>query len=277
MLHSAHLDPVLSRAVEKAGRIAVRDFGEIAQLQASRQGPERFALRSQRRIEALLMEELDQKADLPCKTVRDPFDGHGYYVDALHGFDNFCHALPHFALSIAAWAEGQLLASVVFSPAQQALFRAIRGQGAFLNTYRIRVSGRQRLPHSLIAIPEPLEGHEAIPTRLAAKGILVRTLGAPGLDLAYLAAGQIDAVWLPVHDPMALAAGVGLVQEAGGLVTDARQRGWQPRVSALLASNGLLHQNFLQLTQPSRPGTVVSKKSDGLQKARPEGLEPTTS
>lgn len=179
-----------------------------------------------------------------------------WYIDPLDGTTNFAHGLPVFCLSIAFEAQGEegpeLLVGVVFDPLRKEMFTAMKGAGARLNGRPIEVSGQTDLGRALVATGFPYDirrNPESVLTRfermcLAAQG--VRRVGAAALDLAWLAAGRFDGFWEERLSPWDTAAGVLLVQEAGGRVTDFAGGAFRPQLKEILATNGHLHYNMLR-------------------------------
>jgi myo-inositol-1(or 4)-monophosphatase len=151
-----------------------------------------------------------------------------WIIDPLDGTTNFIHGIPHFAVSIGCRYKGKLEHAVVFDPMRLEEFTASRGRGAFLNGNRIRVSGRKSLAGAVVATGIPfnspsidhMEPYLSCLTDLAKESSGIRRLGVASLDLAYLAAGRFDAFWEMNLKPWDIAAGVLLVKEAGGLVSD---------------------------------------------------------
>src|SRR5690606_32514723 len=137
---------------------------------------------------------------------------------------NFLHGLPHWAISIALEHKGEIVAGVVFDPAKDEMFVAEKGQGAWMNETRLRVSGRNRMIESIFATGLPFAGSSDLPPTLKDLARLlpacagVRRWGAAALDLAYVAAGRYDGYWERRLNAWDLAAGVILVREAGGFV-----------------------------------------------------------
>ena len=160
MLRSALLN-VMIKAARKAGRTLKRDFGEVEHLQVSLKGPANFVTAADRKAEEILREEL--------LTARPGYgflgeeggrhEGtdktHTWVVDPLDGTSNFVHGIPHFAISIALEREGTVVAGLIYNPANDDLFTAERGKGAFLNDKRLRVAARRRLADSVIACGLP--------------------------------------------------------------------------------------------------------------------------
>ncbi len=176
-----------------------------------------------------------------------------WYVDPLDGTTNFVHGYPHFAVSIAAWRFGRPLVGVIYDPVRNELFEARAGEGAFLNRRRLRASGLAELRRALFASGLPAyrrEGAELFWRRTeaclrAADGY--RRSGSAALDLAYVAAGRLDGYWEAGLMPWDIAAGVLLVQEAGGIVTDLEGAPVALERGDVLAAGPNLHRAFLEV------------------------------
>jgi myo-inositol-1(or 4)-monophosphatase len=257
MLRSALLN-VMIKAAQRASRALKRDFGEIEHLQVSLKGPADFGTAAARRAEQILREQLEQAR--PGYSFLGEEGGrhegtdrtHCWIVDPLDGTLNFLHGIPHFAISIALEREGTIVAGVVYNPANDELFTAERGKGAFLNDRRLRVAARKRLADSVVAcaLPHPSRGnvvlarneHGAVQERVAG----LRRFGAAALDLAWVAAGRFDAYWERGLSPWDMAAGIALVREAGGFVTDLEGRDIALTSSGILAANEAIHRDLLR-------------------------------
>lgn len=222
---------VMVAAAQKAGRRLVRDFGEVENLQVSLKGPGDFVSRADRQAEATLREELERVRPgygfLGEEGTNDPGDGrHRWIVDPLDGTTNFLHSIPHFAISIGLERDGQLVAGVILNPVTDDLWTAERGGGAFLNDRRIRVSARRRLSDCVIGTSIAHIGRGDHGRYLGRLRHLMpevaglRAGGAAALDLAYVAAGRHDGFFIDDLDPWDMAAGIVLVREAGGYVSD---------------------------------------------------------
>ena len=219
-------------AARKAGRSLARDFGEVEQLQVSMKGPGNFVTAADMRAEQIIYDELSRARHgysflmEERGLVEGPDKSHVWIVDPLDGTTNFLHGIPHFAVSIALQREGELVAGLIYNPANGDAFTAERGKGAFFNDRRIRVAARSRLDDCVIATGIPhrgREGHEAFLRQLAAVMTSVsgiRRLGAAALDLAWVASGRFDGFWEMGLAPWDLAAGALLITESGGLVAD---------------------------------------------------------
>ncbi len=253
------------RAAEKAGRLLIRDFGEVEQLQVSRKGPADFVSTADLKAEKAVKAEL-QKArpefgflmeESGAAEGRDK--GSRWIVDPLDGTTNFLHGLPHWAVSIALEREGEIVAGVVYEPVRDEMFWAEKGQGCFLNAQRLRVSERRRLEDSLVATGIPFKGRGDHPpflrqqTAVMAEVAGIRRFGSAALDLAYVAAGRYEGYWESGLCPWDIAAGILLVTEAGGFVTEIAG-GRNPLYGpTLLAANSHLHRPLSKLLVAANP------------------------
>ena len=250
---------VMMAAARKAGRGLIRDFGEIENLQVSMKGPADFVSTADKRTENLLREELTRARPGYCFLMEEagavdgPDRTHRFIIDPIDGTTNFLHGIPHFAISMALEREGQLVSALVFNPVTDEMYVAEKGQGAYLNDKRLRVAARKKLNESLLATGIPFLGHgdhESFSLELAAamgQSAGVRRFGAASLDLAYLAAGRFDAFWERGLAPWDVAAGILLVREAGGVVTDLDGGAGALDGGHILAANETLHPQVLKL------------------------------
>jgi myo-inositol-1(or 4)-monophosphatase len=247
------------KAARKAARTLKRDFGEVEHLQVSLKGPANFVTAADRRAEQILLEELTLarpgysflgeeggRREGPDKT-------HTWIVDPLDGTTNFLHGIPHFAISIALEREDTIVAGLVYNPANDDLFTAERGKGAFLNDQRLRVAARKRLADSVVAcgLPHRGRGDLVLARRelAAVQEVVVglRRFGAAALDLAWIAAGRFDVFWERDLKPWDIAAGLILVREAGGYCTDLKG-GEAPHVTGdVIAGNEDVHRELMRL------------------------------
>ena len=223
---------VMANAALKAARGLLRDFGEVEQLQVSVKGPGEFVstadLKAERTLKAeltrvrpgygLLLEESGAVAG------SDP--RHRWIVDPLDGTTNFLHGIPHFAISIALERDGEIVAGLVYDPVRDEMYSAEKGLGAYVNDRRLRVSGRRQLAEAVIGTGMPFGARGDRPTYFATLAAVmaatsgIRRIGAAALDLAYVAAGRFDGFWEFGLSPWDIAAGLLLVREAGGYVSD---------------------------------------------------------
>ena len=251
---------VMMRAADRAARGLKRDFGEVENLQVSRKGPADFVSQADIRAEKILREEL-AKARPDYGFLMEESGSHSaasgetrrWIVDPLDGTTNFLHGLPHFAISIALEERGEIVAALVYDPIKEERFFAERGSGSFLESRRLRVSGRSRLEDALLATGIPFKGrgeHGAFLGELEkvmAVTAGVRRWGTASLDLAYVAAGRYDGFWERGLAPWDTAAGLLLVREAGGYVTTIEDGPFSPDRPSILAANTELHPHLVKL------------------------------
>ena len=256
MARSALLN-VMVQAAMKAGRSLSRDFGEVQNLQVSLKGPGDYVSQADRKAEDIIYAELsrarpgyaflmEERGAVPGED-----DQHRWLVDPLDGTTNFLHGLPMFSVSIALERQGQLAAAVIYNPAMDELYTAERGGGAFLNDRRLRVAARRRLSDCVIGtgVPHLGRGHHGrylVEMRNVMGEVSgVRRFGSAALDLAYVAAGRLDGFWEEGLHPWDIAAGILLIREAGGFVTDKAGRADMFENGELVAGNEAIHRALL--------------------------------
>jgi myo-inositol-1(or 4)-monophosphatase len=255
---------VMANAALKASRGLLRDFGEVEQLQVSVKGPGDFVstadLKAERTLKTelrrahpgygLLFEESGATAGADSR--------HRWIVDPLDGTTNFLHGLPHFSISIALERDGEVVAGIVYDPTCDEMYSAEKGQGAFVNDRRLRVSARRQLGDAVIGtgMPHRQDGdHPAYLDTLAAVMAAtsgVRRLGSAALDLAYVAAGRFDGFWEFGLKPWDIAAGMLLVREAGGYISDLAGGRAMMTSGEVLAANDHLHLPLAALIRQAR-------------------------
>ncbi|MGB3537964.1 MAG: inositol monophosphatase family protein [Mesorhizobium sp.] len=231
MARSALLN-VMVQAAMKAGRSLSRDFGEVQNLQVSMKGPGDYVSQADRKAEDIIFAELSKARPgygflmEERGAVAGDDDQHRWIVDPLDGTTNFLHGIPIFAVSIALERQGQLVAGVVYNPAMDELYTAERGGGAFMNDRRLRVAARTKLSDAVIGCGVPhlgrgQHGHFLVELRNVMGEVAgIRRLGAASLDLAYVAAGRMDGFWETGLAAWDIAAGMLLIREAGGFLSD---------------------------------------------------------
>jgi myo-inositol-1(or 4)-monophosphatase len=274
MIHSAVLN-VMIKAAHRAGRSLKRDLGEVEHLQVSLKGPRNFVTVADRRAEDIVREEL-AKARPDYGFLGEEGGAHEgadkshrWIVDPLDGTTNFLHGIPHFAVSIALERAGAVVAGIVYNPANDELFVAERGKGAFLNDRRIRVAARERLAEAVVACGLPHYGrgdlalarHEIAAAQQHFAGL--RRYGAAALDLAWVAAGRLDAYWERDLSPWDIAAGALLVREAGGFVSDLDGKDAIFAKGQVVAGNDTMHKELLRLLKEA--GSTAGK--DAIREA----------
>lgn len=259
MVAHSSLITVMEKAARRAAPRLRRDFGEVDALQVSRKGPADFVSNADRAAEAsvvdvlrharpdwgLVLEEggIIEGSETRCRWIVDPLDG----------TSNFLHGLPHFAISIAAEIDGEVQSGLIHQPLTGESFWAEKGRGAWLSDRRLRVSARRDLNDCLIATGIPYQGHgnraqfsqilDAVMGQVAG----VRRFGAASLDLAWLAAGRFDGFWETGLSYWDVAAGILLVKEAGGFVSDFRAGQDMVQRQEIVAGNGAIQSKLHRL------------------------------
>lgn len=176
---------------------------------------------------------------------------HKWIIDPLDGTTNYAHGYPVFCISIALEVSGDVVAGVVYNPILKELFRAEKGKGAYLNDKRIKVSSTGRLIDSLLSTGFPYLRMKGGPTNLdyLGKALMncqeVRRDGSAALDLCYVAAGRFDGFWELLLKPWDDAAGMLMITEAGGRVTDLKGGPYSIYSDEILATNGLIHDELI--------------------------------
>ncbi len=250
---------VMVGAARKAGRSLARDFGEVEQLQVSLKGPGNFVSAADHRAEQIIFEELSRAREGYgfLMEERGAVEGadktHRWIVDPLDGTTNFLHGIPIFNISIGLEREGQIVAGVVYNPAMDELYTAEKGKGAFLNDRRLRVSGRKNLIDCVMSTGTPTmtaQVHDQFLSEVRSVMNQVasfRRFGAAALDLCYVASGRLDGFWERNLHPWDMAAGLLMIREAGGFVTDIHGGNDMFGTNSIVAANAHMHKSLLGL------------------------------
>ncbi len=244
---------VMERAARRVAPQLRRDFGELELLQIDSKGPSDFVTRADRAAEETLREELTKsRPDYNFLmeeggAVKGISGAPTFIIDPLDGTSNFLHGIPHFAVSIGVEEAGEITAGVVYNPITDETFWAEKGKGAWLGDKRLRVSTRKQMGEALFACGLPFKGvgkaddYAAILKNLMPQVAGIRRFGAATLDLAWVAAGRFDGYFENDRMPWDLAAGLLLVREAGGFVTDYHGKPASHSKGDIIAANPSLH------------------------------------
>jgi len=208
---------IMIKACEKASKILIRDFGELEKLQVSKKSPSDFVTNSDLKVEKIIIEELEKgrpnfsfiSEENGIKKNKD--SNNTWIIDPIDGTINFLHGIPHFAISIALKSNHEIISGLVFDPIKDEMFYAEKNNGAFLNNQRIRVSNKNKFDNCLFAIGGKIANEPNFTNRRS---------GSAALDLAYVAAGRFDGYFQKDLNLWDIAAGIILVQEAGGIIKD---------------------------------------------------------
>ena len=248
---------VMVMAATKAGHSLSRDFLEVERLQVSRKGPGDFVTAADLRAEEIIRDELE-KARPGYSFLMEESGGitgsdssHRWIVDPLDGTTNFLHSVPLFSVSIALEVRDELTAGVVYNPLTEELFTVERGRGAWFNDrHRLRVSGREYLNESLIACGLPcLSKPDHVEFLGIQKNLMscvagLRSFGSAALNLAWLSAGRVDGYYETGLSPWDVAAGLLLVRESGGVVSEPHPNESIYETGCLIAGNARIHDEL---------------------------------
>lgn len=259
---SANLN-VMMKTARVAGRSLVKDFQEVENLQVSVKGAGDFVSRADLAAEKIIREALMDARPTYGFLGEEGAEIEGsdptrrWIVDPLDGTTNFLHGLPHFAVSIALEHKGEVVAGVIYDPAKDELFFAEKGNGAWMNESRLRVSGRNRMIESIFATGLPFAGRGDLPdtlqdlARLLPATAGVRRFGAASLDLAYVAAGRYDGFWERRLNSWDMAAGLIIVKEAGGMVEPLNPDGDILDDGEVICANEPIFEQFAKVIRTS--------------------------
>lgn len=256
-LLSANLN-VMEKACKKASKLLIRDFGEIEKLQVSKKGPGDFVTNSDKRTEKIIINELSlARPDYSFLAEESGSSEKNtefrWIIDPIDGTTNFLHGVPYFAISIGLEKNKEIICGMIFNPITNEMFYAEKGKGAYLNNSRIRVSSRKNIDECVILTGGPIlsyknkeiffKEYETVSKKVAA----TRKFGSSALDLAYLASGRCDGVWERNLNYWDIAAGVIIVKEAGGTVTDFKGGDKYIEDKNLLATNSKIDKDLIAL------------------------------
>ena len=243
----------------KASRSLIRDFGEIENLQVSEKGPGDFVTSADKRTEKILIEEL-QKAHSEYGIITEE-TGHinksntknRWIIDPIDGTMNFLNGIPQFAISIGYEEDGEVKCGVIFNPILNEMFCAEKGNGAYLNNSRIRVSNKKKVKDALLVTGGP-KGGSKIKEKIFSEYIKiskqvsnVRKFGSAALDLAYVACGRFDGYWQRELNFWDIAAGTIILKEAGGFIDFFEDDENLPLKKNILATNSNIHEELREL------------------------------
>tara|TARA_B100002051_G_C16624439_1_gene579988 strand:+ start:52 stop:792 length:741 start_codon:yes stop_codon:yes gene_type:complete len=232
---------IMIKACEKASKVIIRDFGEIENLQVKKKGPKDFVTKTDKRVEKILIEELEkskknysfitEETGIIKKSDTENF----WIIDPIDGTTNFLHGIPHFAISVALKNKNEITVGLIFDPIKNEIFYAEKKVGSFFNNRRIRVSKKIDLEDCLFATNQ--EG-------IINSKLNIRLTGCAALDLAYVASGRFDGTFYNKINIWDVAAGVLIIREAGGKVNDIND--FNINNINIRASNNNIHNKMLK-------------------------------
>ena len=208
---------IMIKASEKASKALIRDFGEIEKLQVSVKGPADFVSNADTKAEKIIIEEL-MKAKKNYSIISEENGSvvnkdykNVWIIDPIDGTSNFLHGVPHFAISIALKSNDEIISGLIYDPIKDEMFHAEKGNGAFFNNQRIKVSKKREIDACLFATGGK---------NIVLDNLTMRKTGSAALDMAYVAAGRFDGFFQKNLNIWDIAAGIVLVKEAGGIVNN---------------------------------------------------------
>lgn len=252
------------RAARAAGNVIIRHFGRAEELTVISKERNDFVSEVDRTAEneiiRIIKRAYPQHAFICEESGKQGNNEYEWIIDPLDGTTNFLHGFPQFAVSIALQKRGIPEVAVVYDPMLQDLFTAARGSGAFLNDKRIRTSIRHSLEGALLATGFPFRENQKIDTYLKTLKPLmletagIRRAGSAALDLAYVACGRCDGFWEFGLKSWDMAAGVLLVKEAGGFITDPQGKDQYMQTGDIVCAAPKVHPPLLHIIQQAMTG-----------------------
>jgi len=257
-LSSANIN-VMVKVCRKAAKILIRDFGEIENLQVSLKGPGNFVTASDIKVEKILVEEL-QKARPTYSILSEEIgeinndESFKWIIDPIDGTSNFLHGIPHFAISIGLEHDKEIICGIIYDPIKDEMFVAEKGNGAYVNNKRMRVSSRSKLKDCIIFTGGPRQNpkdKELFFVEYKNFSSIVKTpirkMGSASLDIAYVAAGRCDGFWQRNLNYWDYAAGIILVKESGGFVTDFNGENRYIENETILVTNSKINKEMIEV------------------------------
>ncbi len=250
---------IIVRACTKASKSLIRDFGEIENLQVSSKGPGDFVTSADKRTEKIIIDEL-QKAHPEYGIISEERGiinksniKNRWIIDPIDGTLNFLNGIPQFAISIGYEENNEIKCGVIFNPIMNEMYYAEKGNGAFLNNSRMRVSNKKRLENALLVTGGPKQASKLKDkifseyVKVSRKVSSVRKFGSASLDIAYVACGRFDAYWQREINYWDIAAGIIILKEAGGFVEFFENETDGSFKRNILATNSQIHEEIKEL------------------------------
>ena len=257
-LNSANIN-VMIKACRKASKTIIRDFGEVENLQVSLKGPGDFVTNCDKKVEKIIIDEL-QKAR-PDYSILSEEIGEikndkefKWIIDPIDGTSNFLHGIPHFAISIGLEHNKEIICGIIYDPIKDEMFTGEKGNGSYVNNKRMRVSSRSKLKNCIIFTGGPK--YDSVDKELSLEEYIkfsskvtvpIRKFGSGALDMAYVAAGRCDGYWARNLNYWDIAAGIVLVKEAGGFVTDFKGDNKYIQNKTILVTNSKINNEMMEV------------------------------
>ena len=249
---------LMYKACMKASKVLIRDFGEIEKLQVLEKGPGDFVTASDKRVEKIIMKELEKSEYSILSEETGVVEGKDkdkrWIIDPIDGTFNFLNGLPHFAISVAYEEKSEIISGIIFDPIKNEMFFAEKGKGAYLNNSRIRVSNKSDFKNACLVTGGPkftskkrkfiFEEYQKVSTEIHG---YIRKSGSAALDLAYVAAGRFDGYWQREINYWDIAAGLILIRESGGFVNNLNDDTFIQKKIDIIATNSKIHKELKNL------------------------------
>jgi len=249
---------LMHRACMKASKVLIRDFGEVEKLQVSEKGPGDFVTASDKRVEKIIIGELEKSGYSILSEEAGLIEGKNkdkrWVIDPIDGTFNFLNGLPHFAISIAYEEKSEIVSGIIFDPIKNEMFFAEKGNGAYLNNFRMRVSNKSDFKNTCLVTGGPkftskkrefiFKEYQKVSTEVRAH---IRKSGSAALDLAYVAAGRFDGYWQREINYWDIAAGIILIRESGGLINNLNEDSFIQKKIDIIATNSKIHKELKNL------------------------------
>ncbi len=249
---------VMNRACMKASKVLIRDFGEIEKLQISEKGPGDFVTASDKKVEKIIIQELSKSEYSILSEEAGVIEGKNkekrWIIDPIDGTFNFLNGLPHFAISIGYEENGEIISGIIFDPIKNEMFFANKGEGAYLNNTRIRVSKKSDFKNTCLVTGGPnyfdkkkdfvFKEYQKISEEVISP---IKKSGSAALDLAYVAAGRFDGYWQRGLNYWDVAAGIILVKESGGFIKNLRGDTFIDDKLDIVATNSRIYEKLSNL------------------------------
>ena len=232
---------IMIKAVEKASKSVIRDFGEVEKLQVSKKGPRDFVTKTDKHVEKILIEELSKTKknysflSEEVGSIENKDKDNIWIIDPIDGTTNFLHGIPHFAICLALESKKEIISGLIYDPIKDEMFYAEKNKGAYLNNQRLRVSNKNLIDECLFS-----SNHEGVKF----SNLNMRYSGCAALDLAYVASGRLDGFFHNKINIWDVAAGALLIKEAGGIVNDLDK--FDQNNIDIRASSGAINDKMLE-------------------------------
>ena len=249
---------LMHKACLKASRVLIRDFGEVEKLQVSEKGPGDFVTASDKRVEGIIIKELEKSEYSILSEETGLIEGKNkdkkWIIDPIDGTFNFLNGLPHFAISLAYEENGEIVSGIIYDPIKDEMFGAHKGSGSYLNNTRMRVSNKSEFRNSCLVTGGPkstskiketiLDEYKKVSMKTNSH---IRKSGSAALDLAYVAAGRYDGYWQREINYWDIAAGIILVKESGGYINPIKEKDFTGKKIDIVATNSKIHEELTTL------------------------------